>query len=438
MGEISGDAARSAQLPTRVRWRIVALLLVGSAIMYVLRSNMSIASETIATELGISKVRLGLIPAGFLWGYALFQLPGGLLSNAWGGRRVFTLIMAAWTVLTLLTALPLVGATSAAILTYLVLVRFAMGAAQAPFFPSYVGVVERWLPPRRWGLANGLVSTALTLGAAATGPLMAWLIVHVGWRLGFAVLAPLGVALAGLWWWYARDEPREHWAPNAAELSLIGDRPAAAARSERPLWRLVLTDRNILLLTLSYFCMSYVFWMFFNWFAFYLVDGRGFTTQAAGAFFGVQWVVGAVGATAGGVQCDRLVTALGPRRGYALAVVPGLLATALFVVAGALVQSPTLAVAMFAIAFGANQITEAGYWTATMAVAGSNADAASGVLNTGGVVVGGIGALIVPWTAETLGWGAALASGAVIAVFGAACWLGIDAGRPMRGSGTAA
>jgi sugar phosphate permease len=55
------------------------------------------------------------------------------------------------------------------------------------------------------------------------------------------------------------------------------------------------------------------------------------------------------------------------------------------------------------------------------------------VLNTGGNVVGGIVALLVPVIVEGLGWPAALASAAAMAMIGALLWLRIEsdpAGAP--------
>ena len=59
-----------------------------------------------------------------------------------------------------------------------------------------------------------------------------------------------------------------------------------------------------------------------------------------------------------------------------------------------------LAVVLLSLSFGCTQLTEGAYWAATISVAGKHASAAAGILNTGGNVVGGIGALLVPITAE--------------------------------------
>ena len=50
---------------------------------------------------------------------------------------------------------------------------------------------------------------------------------------------------------------------------------------------------------------------------------------------------------------------------------------------------------------------------------------------TGGNVVGGIGALLVPVTAAAFGWVIAVSSGAIFAVIGALLWLGVRADRSL-------
>jgi len=63
---------------------------------------------------------------------------------------------------------------------------------------------------------------------------------------------------------------------------------------------------------------------------------------------------------------------------------------------------------------------------------GKRAGAAMGVMNTGGNVVGAVSGLLVPYTAEWIGWVAAISTGAVFAFIGALLWLIIRSDRPME------
>jgi hypothetical protein len=82
-----------------------------------------------------------------------------------------------------------------------------------------------------------------------------------------------------------------------------------------------------------------------------------------------------------------------------------------------------VAVALLSLCLGAQQFTDAIYWAGTIAVAGRQASAACGVMNTGGNLAGGVVALAVPLIVERFGWPAALASGSVFALAAAALWL---------------
>jgi ACS family glucarate transporter-like MFS transporter len=432
----TAKVAHSDHQRTQVRWVILALLFITSFVAYVLRTNMSIAGESMMADLGLSKIQLGMVLSAFAWGYAIFQFPGGIFGDKVGSRRALTMIAVLWGVLTLATGL-IPGTTLASttfILTTLIGLRFLMGVVQAPLFPvGCGGTIGNWFPVSGWAFPNGLTSTGLTLGAAATAPLIAWLMETLGWRESFILTAPLAFMMAGVWWWYVRDNPADHSRVNKKELDLINaDRPSPKQASEdKTAWKRVLKNRDILLLTASYFCMNYVFYIFFNWFFIYLVDVRGFEILEGGYFAAAPWMVGAVAASIGGLWCDRLCKRIGPRWGCRIPGIVGLSLVAGLLFLGATAKNPYLAVVFLSLSFGCTQLTEGAYWATAIFVSGKHASAATGVMNTGGNAVGGIGALLVPVTAEAFGWVPALATGSVFAMIGVGLWLFVRADKPM-------
>jgi len=421
---------------TNVRWAILGLIFAASFVAYALRTNMSIAGEKMMADLGLSKIQLGMVLSAFAWGYAIFQFPGGILGDRVGSRRALTLIAVLWGILTLATGVipgkPV--ATTSVILVTLIGLRFLMGVVQAPLFPVVGGrTIGNWFPVSGWAFPNGLTSTGLTLGAAATAPLIAWLMEALGWRESFVLTAPLAFLIGGIWWWYGRDNPADHPRVNRKELDLINANrpPSAQAGANKRAWRHVLQNRDILLLTLSYFCMNYVFYIFFNWFFIYLVDVRGFEILEGDYFAAAPWMAGAIAASVGGLWCDRLCRRIGPRWGCRIPGIAGLTLVAGLLFLGATTQNPYLAVLFLTSSFAATQLTEGAYWAAAIFVSGRHASAATGVMNTGGNVVGGIGALLVPITAEAFGWVPALATGSVFAILGVGLWLFVRADKPM-------
>ena len=383
------------------------------------------------SDLGLSEIQWGYVLAAFTAGYAIFQFPGGVLGDRLGPRRVIAGIAILWAVLTAATSLvPGRGeggesAWMAMVIGSLVLVRFLFGAVQAPLFPVTNASVARWFPVGGWGLPLGLSSTGLTLGGAAAAIALPLVVTQFGWRFTFLLIAPLGLLVAVLWWRYSRDNPADHPAVNSEEIDLIlagrdkllesGPRDE---ESGQPDWLRVLKNRDILLLTLSYSSMNFVFYIVFNWFFYYLVEVREFSTTDAGFVASAQWIAGAAGATLGGWLCDRLCKRLGLRWGCRWPIIIGMSASAVLLLVGALHPEPYIAVAAMVMLFFFNQLNEGPYWATSVAIGGKHAGAAGGVMNTGANAMGVVNALLVPFFAHTFGWTFAIASGAFFAMIG--------------------
>lgn len=404
-----------------------------SCFSYVLRSNVSIAAPAIIEDLTLSEVEWGWILAAFTAGYAIFQIPGGIFGDRFGPRKALTIAAVLWSLFTLLTVLvpgPNI-ASAGVIITSFVLVRFFVGAAHAPIFPILNTAISRWFPRGSWALPLGFSSMALTLGYAAGAAILSFLIVAFGWRVSFLIFSPLGLVVAAIWWWYARDYPAEHRSTNQAELDLIGVAETEAKIEEQaPSWVEVIKNRNVILLTISYSCMNFVFYEVFNWFHYYLVSVRGFEATVAGFVSSSQWIAGAVGAVLGGWICDKLCRRIGLRWGCRWPIIVGMLMSAALLVAGAFLDNAMLAAGMLALCFFFNQMTESTYWATSIAIGNQYAGTAGGIMNTGANIMGILNAILVPLFAKHVGWELALSSGAVFAVIGAILLLFVRADEP--------
>lgn len=425
----SASSPASVQRPTFVRWRILALLGALSFSSYLLRGNLSIAAPSMMADLRLTEIQWGWVMSAFPLGYALFQFPGGVWGGRVGPRRAMMLIAVAWGALIALTSTIPSGniASIALILTCLMTIQFFVGIAHAPVFPVVAASIERWFPVGGWAFPNGLTSSGLTIGLAVTASALPWLIGAYGWRLSFILLAPCGLAIAALWWWYARDRPSQHRSANAAEVALIsaGRDPAELVEGVRhesttqPAWLRVLKNRDALLVTLSYACMNFVFYVVFSWGFYYLVKVRGFSEQDAGFLTSAQWLGAGIGAALGGWACDRLCRRLGLRWGCRWAIVAGLLGSGALLLGVAFHPRADVAAVLLGLCFFFNQSTEGPYWATATAIGGRHAGAAGGLLNTGANLMGFVNALLLAMVASTLGWTVAIAIGAVFALIGA-------------------
>ena len=209
--------------PTRVRWRILLLLLLISIITYIDRVNISVTARQMMPALGLTDLQMGQIFSAFVFGYALFQVPGGWMGDRWGPRRVLTFAVIWWSIFTALTALAptLPLANLIGIMGSLMVVRFLIGIGEAAALPNFNRSVANWHPPQERGLGIGITIGGIGIGSALTPPITAWIMVNYGWQTAFYVAGGLGIGIALLWYWYATDHPRQHPHINNAEVTFI-------------------------------------------------------------------------------------------------------------------------------------------------------------------------------------------------------------------------
>ena len=219
-------ASHQSTAPSYVRWRILFLLLLISIITYIDRVNISVTARQMMPALGLTDLQMGQIFSAFVFGYALFQIPGGWLGDRWGPRRILTFAVIWWSIFTALTAvaptLPL--ANLIGIMGSLMVVRFLIGIGEAAALPNFNRAVANWHPPHERGLGIGITIGGIGVGSALTPPITAWIMVNYGWQTAFYVAGGLGIGIALLWYWYATDHPRQHPQVNQAEADLIEGR----------------------------------------------------------------------------------------------------------------------------------------------------------------------------------------------------------------------
>ena len=154
---------------SRVRWSVLALLVVSIFINFIDRSNLSVAVTDIEKELSLDDRQAGLLLSGFFWTYALFQIAAGWLVDRYSAYWVYAAGFLLWSAATALTGF----ATGFAMLFAL---RLVLGAGESVAYPSYSRIISDDFPERRRGLANALLDAGSKAGPAV-GTLLGGLIV---------------------------------------------------------------------------------------------------------------------------------------------------------------------------------------------------------------------------------------------------------------------
>ena len=415
----------------RLRSLVLALLFAFAFTGYVQRTGVAIAAERMMPELGLTQIEVGWLLTAFLLAYSVFQLPGALVGEWLGARRTFTAIGLATVLASGLTAAAPALAAAGAVFIALLLARSLLGAGQAALFPVASGAVREWFPVGSWASAQGLLVTGLWLGAAATPPLVAWLMQQYGWRAALLITSVPSLLLVALWHAFARDRPTEHPAITTAELAELEANPATAPGSPVTVRRVlrVLGDPQILLITASYFIVNYVFYLVTFWSFLYLVQERHISVLESGWLASLPFAVAGAASAAGGKLADHLRARFGDRIGMRVLPLVALPCAALFLYLTVSTANPYCAVAALCLGFACVEVTEGSFWAATMRLAPSDTMAATAVLNTGGNLGGVVATPVIAALSAHHGWNAIFATGAVTSLAAAALWLTIDASR---------
>src|ERR1700760_2337081 len=85
-----------------VRYYVLALILLVTAVNLGDRANMSIAGAPMAAELGLDNVAMGYVFSAFAWAYVLGQLPGGWLIDRFNSIKVYGAALFLWSFFTFL------------------------------------------------------------------------------------------------------------------------------------------------------------------------------------------------------------------------------------------------------------------------------------------------------------------------------------------------
>ncbi|HXT25176.1 MAG TPA: MFS transporter [Candidatus Eisenbacteria bacterium] len=412
---------------SQVRWLLVLWLFVLSAVAYLDRVNLSIASAKLTEEFAIGNVRLGFVFSAFLFGYALFQTPAGWLADRFGPRRVLTAGVVWWGGFTALTAAIPHNIANAVLV--LLAIRFFLGAGEAIMYPASNQFVARWIPTHERGMANGIIFAGVGIGAGVTPPLISYVMLRYGWRFSFLLSALIGLAAGAVWFLAARDTPQSHPSVSPDELATIqAGIPKASTESDtgRLSWLTILTSANVWILSFAYFCFGYVAWVFFGWFYLYLARVRGLDLKSSSLYATLPFLAMAICSPLGGAVSDALTKQFGARLGRCSVAVTGFALTAVFIVFGSAARDTRVASLVLAGGAGSLYLSQSAFWAVSADLGGKSAGGLSGFMNMANQIGGMITVSLTPFLAAQLGWSAGFRVAAVVAILGAAAWLFVD------------
>src|SRR5690348_13894617 len=175
--------------------RLMPILVLMFLISFIDRQNVGFAKLQMVHSLGMTEAAFGLASSLFFIGYLLFEVPSTLALHRFGARLWLARIMATWGAVTVAMAF-----THSMGLFYVF--RFALGVAEAGFYPGVIFYLTLWFPQshrtRMLGFFTLGSALANLLGSLAGGLLLSLdgSLGRAGWQWVFVATGAPAIVVA--------------------------------------------------------------------------------------------------------------------------------------------------------------------------------------------------------------------------------------------------
>lgn len=285
--------------------RLLPFLFILYIVNYLDRTSVAYAGIGMSRDLGFSDRVLGMGIGIFFVSYVALQIPGALLVERWSARRMISATMITWGFLTSLTALVHTP-------TQLYLARFALGVAEAGFFPGVIVYLSHWFAREDRAKATSNFMAAIPMSFVIGSPVAGWILGRgwfglEGWRWLFVVEGMPAILLGGLAFFLLTDWPLEAgWLTPEQRLCLQQKLAQEQASGESAVkMSQALKSPAVLLLSSIAFLNYFVLYSFAFWFPAMLKRQSGLSDAHVGILGAIPYVVALIAMQINGWHSDK-------------------------------------------------------------------------------------------------------------------------------------
>lgn len=385
----------------RVMWRLMPFLFVLYVIAYLDRVNVGFAAVGgMKSQLGFTDDIIGTGAGIFFIGYVVLEIPGSILVEKWSARGWIARILISWGILAMIT-----GFIHTKNQFYVI--RLLLGAAEAGFFPGVIVYISHWFRYQDRAKAVALlmagISVSNIVGSPMSGLLMRlnWLGL-AGWRWMFIIEGVPAVIFGVVTLCYLTDRPHQaKWLPEDERQWLIGEleKEQRAKQAKHSLKILqAFRHREVVLLTLAYFCMVTAVYGLNFWLPSIIKKLSGTSTMTVSLVAALPYCFGLASILLVGWHSDKTKE----RRWHtALAMMTCSLGLLLSALAG---SYAVLAVSMLCLAAVGTAGYLPGFWALPGSfLTGTAAAASIGLINSFGNLGGFVGPKVVGFLSDKTG-----------------------------------
>lgn len=281
------------------RYLVYALLFALTAINYIDRMALAMASSQITAEFDISPLMLGLLLSSFLWLYLFALIPMGMLVDRYGSKRVNAWGIGIWSLATVLSAAS-VGFVS------MLVTRLMMGVGESTTYPAGGRVLKEWAPASERGLATSIFHAGSLIGPAIAALGLSVVIEAYGWRAAFVLAASIGFVWLAIWLVWFRQPDRMPGMSREERHQIVDSRVNDSETDAQKLGlRKLMRSKTLWAIAFSHGCAVYTTYLFLTWLPGYLQAEKGLTLLKSGVYTAIPYLGAALLGVVVGVLGDR-------------------------------------------------------------------------------------------------------------------------------------
>ncbi len=261
-------------------WSVVIMSTMAFTACFMVWMMFAVIGIPIKNNLGLNETEFGILVATPVLTGSLIRLPLGMLTDKFGGRIVFFILM-------LCTIVPIYLISYGTEFWHFLVTGLFVGVAGGSFTVG-IAYCARWFPKKQQGTAMGIFGAG-NAGAAVTKLVAPTIVVAYGWTMVPQVYAVMMTAVAVLFWVMTYDDP-DHKVGNGVTI-----KEQLAALKDPNVWKY---SQYYSIVFGGYVALSL-------WMTKYYVSEYGFSLQAAAVLAAAFSLPGGVLRAVGGVLSDK-------------------------------------------------------------------------------------------------------------------------------------
>jgi ACS family hexuronate transporter-like MFS transporter len=275
---------------TAIRWRVCALLLMSTTIVYLNRTTMGVLKVRLETNLHFGEAEYGWLQFSFQTAYAVMFVAAGRFVDKVGAKISLAVGVIFWSLATIAGGFCRTWQQLAA-------AQFFLGCGASVNFPASFKAVAEWFPQKERALSAGIFNSGSNLGIMAS-VFAAWAAVHFGWPWAFYIVGATGFLWIVPWLW-GYNSVEKHKKVSPAEVAYIRAGQPLAVKHRLP-WTTLLRYRQTWPFVIAKFLTDPVWWFYSGWLPGYLHDTRGLSLVGSAGWLSVPYIAADIGSIFGG------------------------------------------------------------------------------------------------------------------------------------------